>query len=189
MAGLSAVLRKVLEPFQPLRQRRLSVPCRCEYFLGSVHHPRSHYIAAHAIYQPTLRIIAEQLPRSSPYFQAQITGFTRSALPGPVAVPKSKAPSTGSLQSGSSLNSGQPQRRSPGLLLPTVMGTQFYLLMPAGMCLPTAFVLRIKCEKAEKCQHLLLSLILPSISNDTWYLASSLCSFSFNSQSEAGAMP
>lgn len=130
MTGLSAVLRKVLEPFQPLRRRRMSVSCQCEYFLGSVHHPRSHYIEAQAIYEPTLRIIAKQLPCSSPYFQAQITGFTHSALPGPVAVPKSKAHITGSLQSGSSLNSGQPQGRSPGLLLPRVMGTQFYLLIP-----------------------------------------------------------
>lgn len=155
MAGLSAVLRKVLEPFQPLRQRRLSVSCQCEYFLGSVHHPRSHYIAAQAIYQPTLRIIAKQLPRSSPYFQAQITGFTRSALPGPVAVSKSKAPTTGSLQAGSS------QGRSPGLLLPTVMGTQFYLLIPAGMCLPIAFVLR---NQMRKSREMSASVIITNIS-------------------------
>lgn len=161
MAGLSAVLRKVLEPFQPLRQRRLSVSCQCEYFLGSVHHPRSHYIAAQAICQPTLRIIAKQLPRSSPYFQAQITGFTRSALPGPVAVSKSKAPTTGSLQAGSSLNSGQLQGRSSGLLLPTVMGTQFYLLIPAGMCLPIAFVLR---NQMRKSREMSASVIITNIS-------------------------
>lgn len=161
MTGSSAVLRKVLEPFQPLRQRRLPVSCQCEYFPGSVHHARSHYIAAQAIYEPTLRIIAQQLSRSSPYFQAQITGFTCSALPGPVAVPRSKAPITGSVQPGSSLNSGQPRRRSPGLLLPRVMGTQFYLLIPAGMCLPIAFVLR---NQMSKSREMSTSVIITNIS-------------------------
>lgn len=45
-----------------------------------------------------------------------------------------------------------------------------------------------KCEKAEKCWRMLLSLIFPSISKDTQYTASTLYAVSFNPQSKAGEM-
>lgn len=40
------------------------------------------------------------------------------------------------------------------------------------------------CEKAEKCWHMLLSLIFPSISKNTQYMASTLYAVSFNPESK-----
>lgn len=136
---MSAVLREVLEPSQPLRQRRFSVPCQCEYFLGSSLHGGSHYIPAQTIYQPTLRIITKRSPHSSPYSQRHHRLQLLSLV---WACSYATLTSHGSLQSSRSFNSGQPWGREPGSLLPKAAGKWFCFLIPAGMWLPTAFMLR-----------------------------------------------